>query len=103
MPFVVTDRAGRSYADPSASQIDAVLAELALDGDNEHPDVSLAHESGWVLSAFGSGLLIWEHVDEGEPRHIAAATPADVRRLWDALAEGDIALVEREHWSDGYG
>jgi hypothetical protein len=83
--------------------LDAVLDELDGPDDDEHPDVSLTHESEWCLSAFQGGLLVWENLEEGEPRHMTGVSRSDVRRLWAALADGDIARVDEEQWVPGYG
>ena len=102
MAFHVTDRIGQMHRDPAIELIDATLAELSASSDGEHDDVSLSHESGWCLTAFSSGLLTWEHLDEGSPRHITGADASAVRRLWLSLARGDIATVEAEAWLPGY-
>lgn len=60
-----------------------MLAELDGPVNDDHPDVSRSHESEWCLSAFPSGLLIWEDVEEDdEPRHLA-----DVRRALTSLSK----------------
>ena len=38
--------------------IDRLIGELDDMDDDEHADVSVEHESGWVLSAFQSGLVV---------------------------------------------
>lgn len=81
-----------------------MLAELDGPEDDEHPDVALTHESEWCLSAFPGGLLVWENVEEDdEPRHMRNVARADVRRLWLALAAGDLETIEAEPWLPGYG
>lgn len=72
--------------------------------DIEHPDVCLTHESGWSLSAFPSGLLVWENVEsDAAPRHMSGVSRERVLSLWLALAAGDIAQVEENEWRAGYG
>ncbi len=78
------------------------LAELDVE-DIEHPDVALIHESGWCLGAYPSGLLIWEHLGEGEPRHMRDISRDRVLEMWQWLARGDLARVESEPWKRGYG
>ncbi|MFE0522978.1 hypothetical protein [Streptomyces sp. NPDC058954] len=75
-----------------------------LDGlaqaDDEHPDVSLTHESGWCLSAFGGGLLVWENADED------SAAPGEMRefgreetlQIFGLLTAGDIASIYALSW-----
>jgi hypothetical protein len=80
----------------------AALGELDVH-DEEHPDASLTHESGWSLAAFGSGRLIWENLEEGEPRHMVEVAREQMLRLWTTLACGDLATIEKEAWLPGYG
>lgn len=105
MSFSVTDRQGRMLADPDGPVIDEILAELDDEQDAEHPDVALSHESGWCLSAFPSGLVTWENVEDDsvEPRHRRGVSRAEVRELWMALASGRVADIEERGWRPGYG
>jgi hypothetical protein len=102
MTFFVTSRWGGDGPDVSVEHMRQVLQELDLH-DDEHCSVSLTHESGWSLGAFESGLLVWENVEEGEPRHLPVAGREHVLELWQALARGDLERVEREPWRPGYG
>jgi len=55
--------------EPNENRMRELLAELDK-SDPEHPDTWLTHESGWTLSFFEAGLLIWENGEsEGKPRH----------------------------------
>ena len=103
MAFSVMGRGGEMFHTPDVATIDRVLAELDEPTDEEHPDVALTHESGWCLSAFRSGGLTWENV-EGieEARHLDAVSRAEVKRLWLALAAGDLSEVESQPWLPGY-
>jgi hypothetical protein len=103
--FHVTNRQGASLSDPDETALDAVLAELAGPDDREHPDVSLTHDSEWCLSAFKSGLLVWENLeaDTGSARHMTSVPRSEVRRLWIALAQGHLQVVNAESWQPGYG
>jgi hypothetical protein len=79
-----------------------VLASLEIE-DEEHPDVWLTHESGWCLSAFPSGLVIWENIDgENEPRHMTGVPREKALELWQALAKGALERIESEGWAAGY-
>jgi hypothetical protein len=101
--FWVTDRCGGDEREPSVGRLREVLAELEYD-DPEHPDVSLTHESGWSLSASGSGLLVWENVEtDAPPRHMRDVPRERVLQLWLRLARGWIDEIEREPWQPGYG
>ncbi|MFN2506196.1 MAG: hypothetical protein ABR540_18615 [Acidimicrobiales bacterium] len=84
--------------------MDAVLAELDESPDMEHPDVALSYESEWTLSVFENGLVVWENVAENdEPRHRRGVSRAEVRRLWQELAAGNLERVNAEEWIPGYG
>ena len=78
-----------------------VLAELDAE-DREHPCVSLTHESEWSLGAYPDGLLVWENLEEGDPRHMNAVPREQVLSLWIKLSEGRIPEIEREPWLPGY-
>ncbi|MCP4309158.1 MAG: hypothetical protein GY926_11475 [bacterium] len=102
MAFHVRTRQGEFISNPNDDTIDRVLAELDDPLDPEHPDVSLGHESGWTLSVFPSGLLLWENVESDDgPRQRARIDRREIRRLWLALAKGDLASVEGFGWNPG--
>src|SRR3954449_2602211 len=67
----ITHRSGAMETVSGPTVVAELVAELDHDDDAEHPDIAIAHESGWSLSAFTGGLVVWENVDEGEPRHMA--------------------------------
>lgn len=98
------DRMGAAHQEVDSRAIDRVLAELDDPRDDEHPDVSIEHESGWGLSAFQSGLLVWENVEgDVEPRHMPSVPRDRVRELFRRVAAGDLEAVESEPWLPGYG
>jgi len=100
--YHVYHRFGECAADPPIAELDALYGEWAIE-DHEHPDVSLGHESGWSLSAFPDGSLVWENVEEdGLPRHMIGVPRDKVIDLWRRLAAGDIAAIEGEPWIAGY-
>ncbi|MFF7438028.1 hypothetical protein [Streptomyces sp. NPDC008122] len=99
MSYFMYDVMDGTVDEPDPETMRRVLDGLAQ-ADDEHPDVSLTHESGWSLSAFGDGLLVWENPDEdsmapGEMRDVARE---EVLRLFGLLAAGDIASVEALSW-----
>src|SRR4051794_26464659 len=101
MPFHLTTRMGSDESEPTPSRMQAVLAELYAD-DTEHPDVSLTHESEWSLGAFSNGLLIWENLESGEPRHMNGVPRQRVLELWLKLAQCRIDEIGEEPWLPGY-
>jgi hypothetical protein len=102
MKFQLRKRWGGSEAEPSAVKMLTTLCELDVH-DEEHPDVALTHESEWCLSAFEGGLLVWENLQRGEPRHMRDVPRDKVLKLWLALSRGDLSAVEKESWLPGYG
>jgi len=106
MTYRVTARWGGTESMPGESRLREVLAELDQD-DPEHPDAWLSHESGWSLSVFQSGLVVWEYVEEaGEaqiaPRHLAGVSREKALDLWLKLARADFDAIEQEPWRPGY-
>jgi hypothetical protein len=88
--------------DPPDSALPALADELAA-ADDEHPDVAVSDESGWTLSAFGNGRVVWENVEEDdEPRHLEAVDRDRLVAMFEALARGDIASIEANPWMTGY-
>jgi hypothetical protein len=96
------DVMGGTVDEPDPVTMRRVLDGLA-EADDEHPDVSLTHESGWCLSAFrGGGLLMWENPDDdtqasGEMHEVARE---EILRLFGLLAAGVIASVESLPWQN---
>lgn len=101
--YFMTHRWGAQTRDFPLDLLDKFYDEL-LKEDDEHPDLSLQHESSWVLSAFPSGLVVYENVEgEGAPQHMKNQTKEDVVRLWRCLAAGEFDVLNGENWLDGYG
>ncbi|MGW2895716.1 hypothetical protein ACWDAO_14125 [Streptomyces sp. NPDC001212] len=99
MSYFMYDVRGGTVDEPDPEMMRRVLDGLAQ-ADDEHPDVSLTHESGWCLSVFGGGLLVWENPDDdsvnpGEMRNVARK---EILRLFGLLAAGNIASIEELPW-----
>jgi hypothetical protein len=101
MAYHVTTRWGGDEAEPSTDRLREVLRELDAD-DDEHPSVSLTHESEWSLGAYPGGLLIWENLEHGEPKHMNQVPRDRILELWILLSEGRVEEIEREAWLPGY-
>ena len=101
MSFYVTDRWGGSDENPSIEQMKKILESLDIN-DDEHPDVSLEHDSGWCLSAFPSGLVIWEHLELRNPKHMRGVLRNKVLEMWIKLSHGEIESINSEPWQLGY-
>lgn len=90
-----------SMSEAAEDDLPALLRELS-EADAEHADVSVSDESGWTLSAFATGRVVWENAEgDGRPRHLFA-TPDDVLDLFRALIRGDLRAVEQEAWEPRY-
>src|SRR3954465_3384405 len=103
MNYHVNTRRNGSEPMPSVDRMREVLAELDTGDDDEHPSVSLSHESEWTLSAFPDGLVIWGNVKEDVARHMLHVSRKKVLELWTKLAEAQIEAIESEPWLPGYG
>src|SRR5688572_18750115 len=103
MAYHVVTRWGDSVDSPSREKMLEILAELDRP-DREHPDTWLTHESGWTLSVYESGLLVWENLEDSVgPRHLLGVPRQKTIELWIKLAEGEIAPIEKEPWRPGAG
>lgn len=103
MSFFITHRYGETVRDPSPSVFHDLLNEVNdRPEDEEHASVSVTHESEWSLGTFGGGYLIWENLEDGEPRHMTGVSKERILFLWEALANGDIEQIDREPWLAGY-
>lgn len=102
MGYFVTTRWGGNEHEPTAERLWEVLGQLDAE-DDEHPSVSLTHESGWCLAAYPGGLLIWENVeDDDAPRHRNEVPREYVLELWIKFTHGMLDEIEREPWLSGY-
>ncbi|MFI8320597.1 hypothetical protein [Streptomyces sp. NPDC085529] len=99
MSYFMYDVMGGTVDGPDAEGMRRVLDGLAQ-ADDEHPDVSLTHGSGWCLSVFRGGLLVWENPDEDAvaPGEMRDVTRDETLRLFGLLAAGDLAAVEASPW-----
>jgi hypothetical protein len=102
MAFHARGRWGGSECNPPIERLRELLKELDIE-DREHFDVSLTHETGWCLSAFPSGLLVWENLEDEDDnsKHMNGASREKVLALWLKLAQGDRVAIEAEPWLPG--
>jgi hypothetical protein len=91
---------GGMESDPSLDGLRALLAELDEVADDEHPDVSICDESGWELSAFRDGTLIWGDVESGDDELELSDVPRDeMVRLFELVAIGRTEELRGLPWS----
>lgn len=104
MVVTLTHRSGRMTTCLGDADLDNLVAELDGPDDAEHPDVSVSHGSGWALSAFPSGLLVWEDVDGAGPGvHRESVDRVEVRRLFGLLASDEVEAITALDWKPGHG
>jgi len=105
--FHISHRYGGDDVNPPLSALPTLLDEVDEDlSDNEHVGVGVVHESGWAISVYTGWIVTLENVDELEiePRHIVAGSDREkVIELMRAAAEGDLAVLDAQPWSPGYG
>jgi hypothetical protein len=101
MTFHVTTRWGEDEREPTVGRMREILAQLDAE-DIEHPEVSLTHESEWCLGAYPGGLLVWENLESGGPRHMNGVSRERALELWLKLAGGRLDEIEAEPWLPGY-
>lgn len=103
VPFFITHRSGAMETSDDPEAVRSLLAELDS-SDPEHADVSVSTEDGWTLSAFASGLVVFENIESGSaPRHRRDLDPQGVLAMMIALARGRVEEIETEGWMPGYG
>ena len=101
MIYHAVTRRGDSEDAPNENRMREILAELG-EQNLEHPNTSLTHQSGWTLSVFQSGLVVWKNMQlPGEPRHQVELSPEKVLELWLKLSRGEIEAIEEEPWHPG--
>ena len=83
----------------TAEALPALIAEL--DGaDGEHTDVSIEDDSGWGLSAYATGLVIWENIDDnGVPaQQMTDVSREEMVEMFMEIANGNIEAVASRRW-----
>jgi hypothetical protein len=101
MSYHVETRWGGSEEEPTDKRMLEILGELDVE-DQEHPDCWLTHESGWTLSVFESGRVVYNNLEgESGPRHLAKVPRLKAFQMWKALAKGDLDTLEMEQWQPG--
>jgi hypothetical protein len=102
MAAVIAHRTGE-MEEYSPDRVAGLVAELDAYVDDEHPDVSVSHESGWTVSAFASGLVVWENVeDDDSPQHMRGVSRQRVAELLTLCGEGRLTELEQLLWREGY-
>ncbi|MEV6423661.1 hypothetical protein [Streptomyces sp. NPDC051662] len=92
--YFMYDTMGEEFNEPDEARIREILAELS-NADEEHPDVSLQHESGWSLSVFPDRFVRWENVESAQPEPVDATLSSwdDIVGLLLKTARGETEAV----------
>lgn len=103
MTYFMYDVQGNAVDEPSAETIRTLVVEGLAEPEAANPEVSLTHGSGWSLTAFAGGLMLWENVEEGEDDSAHALTLDDVEkeeaaRLFTLLAAGEVEKIAGLDW-----
>ena len=101
MGYHVTHRTGDSDSKLSIDRFGELLDELE-NADDEHPDISVTHESEWSLAVYKSGFVVLENLEDGDPVHAGPMDRQGTLRLMVAVAEGRMGEVEAASWKPGY-
>jgi len=93
--------------DPGGPNADflALLRELEdRPEDTEHGSVAVTHESEWSLGVSRGGYITFENLEAagGGERHMDEVPVSKILELFQHLAEGNLAAIEREPWLPGY-
>jgi hypothetical protein len=102
MAFHVTTQFGAMERNVRIERMAAILGTIDP-RDEEHVNVSLTHESEWCIGVFASGLVVYEKLGAGEPRHMRLASPVEALPLWQSLSRGELAELEALPWLPGCG
>ena len=103
MSFILTHRYGAQDRSTSTEVLPALLRELDdRRKDTEHGSVEVTHESEWCMSVSRGGYVTFEHLEEGDARHMRGVSEAKILELWSLLAVGDVASIQKEPWKPGY-
>ena len=101
MAYHVTHLTGASEKGLSTERFSRLLDELS-NADDEHPDVSVTHESEWCLTAYKSGFAVLENLEDGQPVHAGPLDRATMVSPMLAVAEGRIGDAQSYAWRPGY-
>ncbi|MEU8887744.1 hypothetical protein [Streptomyces sp. NPDC048442] len=100
MTYFMYDVQGTAVDEPDPDTVRGLVQEALASTDTENPDVSLTHESGWSLTAYAGGLLLWENVEDEEaaPGSQDQVSQEEVLRLFALLAAGEVGQIAALDW-----
>ncbi len=103
MAYVVTHWRGNQERNLPMDQFSRLIGELD-ESDGDHGDVSVAHDTGWSVTASRAGTVTWEHLEDSaiEPRHLVGVSRGEMVDLLQAVAVVDLEALGRRRWKAGY-
>ena len=102
--FTFTERDG-SMESGRLWRLPFLINQLEEEEDIEHPDVAVTHESGWGVSLFRSGLIVFGNVEStaaGDDVHLYASRVEQLIAS-TAVAAGRHDLIADWPWLPGNG
>jgi hypothetical protein len=100
MRYHTTDSDGVSEVEPNAKRMMVLILQLHGCEEADFPEVSLYHESGWVLTYTIERTLLLENdllADEGI-RFMRKMSSRETHRIWMLLANNEIDALKSEPW-----
>lgn len=101
MTYFVTHWLGNDESKYPIGRFAELLDELDH-ADDEHPDVSVTHESEWCLTIDRNTLVILENLEDGEPVHAGPLSRDEVVNMMKLVAQGQIDRLHDFAWKAGY-
>lgn len=83
--FILTKPTGETLANPSVQDVRSALVDVFAETANQDnfSSVQLRDENGWMLTAYGSDLVILDHNDKFQqpPSHITHLQRSEVEAI----------------------
>jgi len=100
MAYHSTDVYGITHINPDEAILRDVLEGVFDAEDVPHPDASIMHESGWILTYSRSRCLTLEHADNENMRLLRNVLPNQALQYWYWLARGQITALLNLEWME---
>jgi hypothetical protein len=102
MGYGVRHLDGSIDEDAPTSSFRSLYDELRR-ADGEHNDAAVIDDdTGWCVTAYPSGLVIFQCLADGSAFHCRDVIEDDVIRMWTELANGRFEDLRRWPWKDGF-
>ncbi|MFI5806286.1 hypothetical protein [Streptomyces sp. NPDC051561] len=100
MTYFMYDVHGDAVDEPDAATVRTLVVDGLADPEVANPEVSLTQESGWSLTAFAGGLLLWENVEDeaAEALTLDEIDKEEAARLFALLAAGEVEEIAALKW-----